>query len=267
MNRSLQVSLWAVAALLSACGGGGGSTDNAAGTPSSTCGGCSLGGQTGNPPSPGPSPAPAPGTFNANAAWRNFLTGATTNNWSVSGTASDGSTHTIGLSVTVPQQQDIFAVDGRTYANSDATAVVGVAGLGLHSTTSRSYYDPATFAVAGTRTKFDANSPTCSVATASTTPPTSVTIGATGPLQTLNDLNGCTSGSALTGTSVTTWSVQADGVVNFFCLNTVARDLSNTATSTESDCVEVAEDGTLGTRARITFVQAQPNVTLVAKNY
>ena len=137
------------------------------------------------------------------------------------------------------------------------------------TTSSRSYYDPGTFEVRGTSNRAGSNPETCSIAISSVAPPTSAAIGTSGPLQTFNDLNSCVLASASqTGTSVTTWSLRDDAGIALFCLNTTQRNMGNAVLFTESDCVEVAADGTLGTRARVDLTQNVPSaVTLTAKNY
>ncbi|HJV60349.1 MAG TPA: hypothetical protein VJ743_05345 [Albitalea sp.] len=251
MNRSMRVSMWAVAALIAGCGGGG---------------------SAGSAPTPTPPPPPPPPPANAfavNAAWRNLLSGSTTNNWTVTGTASDGSAYSFGLS-SAPAPSQVFPLTGTLYSAGDITALVQIGSLGIHRTVNRSFYDPATFVVVGTQSTLDTNSPVCSVATASVAPPTSAAMAASGaaptggPLQSFNDMNSCVQASATkTGTSVTTWSLEADGAVNLFCLNTLSKDTADTTLQLESDCFEIAQDGTLGTRARVTL--ARPSV--VAKNY
>jgi hypothetical protein len=242
MDRSLRVSLWAVTALLTACGGGGGSS----------------GGST---PTPPPPPPPPPSGFNAKAAWQNLLTGNTTHLWTgVVGTANNGNAYTITLA-SANAGSATFPVDGKPYMAGDITGTVGIGGIGLNSSTSRSYYDPATLYVWGTRTTINSNPATCSVAsTTPSAPPTAADIGASGPLQSLNDLNGCLPTSTVTGTTTTTWSVKVDGTVNLFCLNTTA------STYTESDCFEVATNGDLGARAWVHLAQST-GLTLDAKNY
>jgi len=243
MDRSLRVSLWAVAALLAACGGGGGSGGGSAPTPTP------------------PPPPPAPGTFNANAAWRNFL--ATSNTWSVSGVASNGNTYTISLAV-APSSSAVFPVNGLIYGTSTATVLSGIPGLATDQTISISYYDPATYKLAGTKTVFDNGAPTCSVVTATALPPDATAVGTTGPMQTFNDLQGCLGTSPLAGTSVTTWSIETESGINYFCLNTTAKDTAGTTLQTEGDCVQVVESGSLGAAARITLTR--PGFSLVAKS-
>ena len=144
-----------------------------------------------------------------------------------------------------------------------------IADLTTSTTSSRSYYNPGTFVVAGTRNQVGNNPETCSIATASVAPPTSASIGMSGALQTFNDLDSCVLASAdLTGTSVTTWSLRDDAGTTLFCLNTTKRNTGNAVLSIESDCVQVSADGTLGARALVDLTQNVPTaLTLTAKNY
>jgi hypothetical protein len=196
-------------------------------------------------------------------AWRNLLTGSTTHAWSVSGIASDGKSYTVSLS-TAAGPTEVFSMTGNSYPSGDVTGAIGISGLALNTSVSRSYYDAVTFQVLGTRTTINAEPATCSIATAIAAPPTAANVGQSGALNTFNDYNGCTSSAAKTGTSVTTWSLEADGGFTFLCLNTTTKDNANTVTSTESDCVEANTDGSLGTHARVSVAS---NITLVAKNY
>ncbi|CAG1013804.1 hypothetical protein BURC_00523 [Burkholderiaceae bacterium] len=261
MNRSLLVSMWAVTALLAGCGGGGSDSGTPPPPPAPT------------PPAPAPAPAPAPSpapapatSVNVNAAWRNFLT--TTNSWTVTGTASNGNTYSITFD-TAPDISEVFPLTGTSFSTSKANAFLLIAGLPTSTTTSRSYYNPSTFEVAGTRNRVGNEPETCSIAIASAAPPTTASIGASGPLQTFNDLNSCVLASASqTGTSVTTWSLRDDAGTTLFCLNTTQRNMSNAVLFAESDCVQVAADGTLGPRALVDLTQNVPSaLTLTAKNY
>jgi hypothetical protein len=249
--------MWAMAALLTACGGGGGSSGGSA-----------------PPPPPAPAPAPSGPPFDVSAAWRNLLTANTTKTWTVNGTASNGSAFTITLTNAAPQTAQVFGVTGATSSASDATAQLAIAGgaLTVQTTSTTSYFDPATFVVTGVRKTpvtptgpATCSIPSASVASASVTPPASAAVGANGPLQTFDDLNGCVPASTKTGTSVTTWSMEAEGAVNLFCQNTTSTLVGNSLEAKQATCLEVAQDGTLLTRARVTI--AQGTVTLVAKNY
>lgn len=250
-KQQLVVAL-AAAVLTTACGGGGGGGGGPTPTPP--------------PPAPAPNPAPppppAPGTFNAFQAWKNFLT--TTRTWTVTGTANDGKSYTIALS-TSPGTTQLFPINGTAYATARVTAEQKVGGLTIGSSEALTYYD-STYAAVGTRNVINTAPATCSVATSSELPPVATALQTNGPLQVFNDLNGCLPNSTTTGTSTTTWSVVNNENIDFFCLSTAVRNANNAVTSTELDCIEVQQDGTLGDKARIS-VQVTGGLTLVARNY
>jgi len=236
--------MWAVAALTTGCGGGGG--------------------DSGAAPSPSPAGSPSPAAYNLRAAWQNFLTSTGTHSWSVSGTASDHKAYTLTLS-TAPGLSQVFPVNGNTYATSDATVGFGLSGLALTSTVTRNFYDATTFAVAGTRTTINAQTPTCSAAAAAATAlPTAAHIGDSGTLESFNDLNGCVQSSTTTGSSsVTAWSLQnaanpapTAGALSLFCQLTTVRNTSGTQIERDSICIEVSPDGTLGSRAWVDIEQS-----------
>jgi hypothetical protein len=239
-KQQLVVAL--AAAVLTACGGGGGDAG-------------------GGPPPPPPPPPPAPTSINAALAWRNFL--VTTQSWTVTGVGSDGQTYTLGLVLT-PGPNQMFPVNGLTYATSESELSLRIGNLGVLTATSVSYFDSTSYILAGTRNIENADPATCSVATASTVPPGSAAIGTSGALQTFNDLNGCLTNSPSAGSSTTTWSVESENNVTFFCQNTRFRNTSGAETASGSTCVQSAADGTLGAKARISMTQ--PGFTLTARN-
>jgi hypothetical protein len=234
-----QVLVALATAVLSACGGGGGDAGS------------------GPPP-----PAAGPTTIDAAAAWRNFIT--TNQNWIVGGVGNDNKGYVINITLT-PGTAQVFPLNGTTYATTTAAVATRIGGIDIPTTSNISYFNPTTYVLAGTRNT-DANAaPTCSETTASVVPPTSAAIGSSGALQTFNDRNGCLSTSTSEGTSTTTWSVESEAGITFFCLNTTTRNLAGAVEATESDCVQSAADGTLGPKARVSLSQAG-GFTLVARN-
>lgn len=236
----LQLLVALSASVLAACGGGGGDAG-------------------GGPPPP---PPPAPTSINAAMAWRNFVT--TSQSWSVTGLGSDGQTYTLGLVLT-PGGTQMFPVNGNNYATTTASVQLRIGNLAVQSSNSISYFDGSTFVLAGTRNTVPPSPSTCSVATAATVPPTSAAIGASGALHTFNDLNGCLNSSPSEGSSTTTWSVESESGITYFCLNTTSRNLNGLVESTEADCVQAAADGTLGAKVRVTLTQSG-GFTLTARN-
>lgn len=106
---------------------------------------------------------------------------------------------------------------------------------------------------------------TCSVATSNSALPASATVGASGAFYSLSDLAGCASGAAVTGTTTTGWSMENDAGVALLCWNSTGRDTAGVLLGTIASCVQVAADGTLGTKARLTL--AADGFTTTARNY
>jgi hypothetical protein len=235
-----QVLVALATAVLSACGGGGGDSGGSA-----------------------PPPPPAGATsIDAAAAWRNFITMPQA--WLVGGVGNDNKGYVISITLT-PGTSQVFPLNGTSYATTTANVATRIGGIDIPTTSNVSYFNPTTYVLAGTRNTEANGTPTCSETTASTVPPTSAAVGSSGALHTFNDRNGCLAGSTSEGTSVTTWSVESEAGITYFCLNTTARNLAGAVEATEADCVQAAADGTLGAKARVTLTQAG-GFTLVARN-
>lgn len=224
--------------VLAACGGGGGDAGGSA------------------PPPPGPT------SINAALAWRNYLT--VPHAWTVGGVGNDNKSYVVILTMT-PGAPQAFPLNGTTYATTTSNVATRIGGIDIPATSNVSYFDGTTFVLAGTVNSIPQRPSTCSEATASTLPPSSAAIGATGALQTFNDRESCLPSSPSEGNSSTTWSVESENNITFFCLNTTMRNLAGQVDSTESTCMQSAADGTLGTKARISVTQAG-GFSLVARN-
>ena len=75
----------------------------------------------------------------------------------------------------------------------------------------------------------------------------------------------CDPGAVVDGTTTATWSLEFERGIVLMCLNSEARNLTNQVIGTENDCVEIATDGRLGTRARVPIVVS--GLSLVLKNF
>jgi len=230
--------IWAacLAAVLSACGGGGGSS-----------------GDDGF--------APPSADFDAQAAWRNLLTNTRT--WVVSGTASDGLDYVVSISIASGGTLE-FPVTGVTAARSTASVAMSQGGTAVADGFNETFFDGASFFVIGTRNSATGFGTSCSVATSAAAPPTAAAVGASGPLFTLDELDGCLSTSAKIGSATQTWSIESEAGIAYFCMNATERNVSGGVIATESDCVEIDEDGSLGPKARISV--SAFGFTLVARN-
>jgi len=232
------------AAVLAACGGGGG------------------------PPGGAAPPPPPAASFSVNTAWRNVLT--STRSWTVSGTASDGLDYVLTIQMQA-NASSLFAPLGASYPHSDVAVQLAQGGSSVNSGLNQSYYDAGTFMVVGTANSLNVVGgaiTSCSIATSASVPPTTATVGGTGPLDTLDQYASCLppAQSTKVGTSTTTWSLETDSVtgLTYFCVNSTVVGNTGALFATESDCLEVSTDGALGTHARIGV--AQGGFTLTARN-
>ncbi|WP_298834674.1 hypothetical protein [uncultured Piscinibacter sp.] len=236
MNRRHVWIALACAALMSACGGG----DDDSGT----------------------SPfVPPTSDFNPLVGWQNLLgTGGT---WTVSGTGSDNLAYSATLSY-APSTPAVFPVTDTSHDRSILTSTLTQDGVSLGSGTVE-FFRSSDFRLEAVRVTPANGAALCSLATASALPPGAAKVFASGALASLNDLNGCLPASLPVGTTESTWTIDFERGIVLLCLSSVSRDATLQVIGRESDCFQMAEDGTLGTRARVSIVQ--PGFTLVMKNF
>ena len=218
--------------LLSACGGGGDSE----GVPPAT-------------------------TYNAAAAWQNLLT--TSTSYAVSGVASNGTSFQISFGI-APASGEAFPVTGVGANRNIINATISSNGVALATTATETFFDDS-FLQVGTRSTGEGEPTTCEVGVSAALPSTAATIGASGSLSVRNVLDGCEPESSVVSTITETWSIEFHDGRAYFCTGATEQDTATPPNiSTEKDCVEIAEDGSLGTRARVTLTDS--GVTLLATN-
>lgn len=224
--------VWSAAAalLLAACGGG----DDA----------------------PLATPSPPAASYAVNAAQRHLLTegGA----WSMEGTLPTGEAFMIGMNF-APSTAGPFPRTGATAARSVQTFTVQSAGQS-DSVAETIYFDPASLAFFGS--EFNG---TCNLGTSNAALPDSAAVGEGGAFFSGSDLDGCTGASSIVGTTTIGWSLETDTGVVLLCWNSAFRDTTGTLDSTQSSCVEIAVDGSLGARARIAV--SALGITVSARNF
>jgi hypothetical protein len=226
-HSSSLVSAVAVA-LLVACGGGGNDTTT---TPT--------------------------GTYNANAALHNLL--VTGGSWAMSGN-NNGTSYTVTVAV-APAASGPYPIGA--IASSQALETITIVSNGTTSVgTQTIYFNVTSGAFIGLQA-----AGLCSTATSNGAAlPTNAAIGAAGALFTENDLDGCTSSSNVVSTSSNVWTVVADTGIALLCWNVTSTALTPAGTTgTESTCIQVAADGTLGTKARFSLTAG--TVSISARNF
>lgn len=199
---------------------------------------------------------PAAVAYAVNAAQRHLLTDG--GSWTMNGTGPNGHAFTVTMTF-APLTAGPFALNGSTAARSLESFTVQAAGQS-DSEAQTIYFDPLNLAFIGA----DSNG-SCSVATSSAALPTSAAVGGGGTFYSGRDLDGCTGASSTVGTTTAAWSLEADTGVVLLCWNLVAKDPAGTPDGTQSNCVEIAADGSLGTRAR--FAVSALGISIAARNF
>ena len=226
--------VWASCLLLAGCGGGGGGDDDAG--------------------------APADTVYNVAAANHNFLN--VPQSWATTGTASNVE-FTFGVA-TLAMIDGVFKLTGQSSARVTQTVSFGATGVTPESSSVIAYFNKTSDALIGA---YDSQDDSCTRVDSNGALPTTARIGNSGPLSTSSTLNGCTSGSAVTATDVTTWWLETDQGVVLVCQNSVVSTVGSSSPDTLNLCIETAPDGTLGKRARFSITSPSVSLALVTRNY
>lgn len=213
----------AAAALLAACGGGGGDD---AGIPANT-------------------------SFDTRAAMANLLRSG--GSWTLSGRANDNLVYEVSLAY-VPASGASFPLTGQSLARTLQQSTIRQGGSTIASDQTEVFYDASSGALVGTRDAEGA----CSAVTVTGTLPTDAFVGEEGPYFSTVDYAACTAGTVVSQ-SATRWSVEQNRGRAYFCLTTTASDNSYR----EIDCVQIAPNGQLGSRARTRFEVVGSNSSFV----
>lgn len=231
MNSLRSFAAATLAALLVACGGGG------------------DGGASGF--------IPPTDAFNVRAAWINLLT--TTRSWSsISGRANDNHLYDVTVQI-APAAAALFPLTGTPANRSVQTVTSRIDGGAPSIALSELFVDAGSLWV-GSRHTVDNAAPDCDEAApnASQLPPTAVRFDANGtrvagPLLAGTVYRGCANRGSALGSASATWSLEFEAGVTYFCVNTTDQDFAAPPNVfAEIDCIEVAPDGTLLDRVRIT---------------
>jgi len=226
----------AAMALLSACGGGG---DDAGANPF----------------------IPPTDDFAVGAGWTNLLRSG--GSWTVDGIGSDGAAYEATLQI-APATAAVFPLDATSYDRTTILSTLKRNGTS-QGTTTVEYFRETDDRLAAAR-QAASGSQVCALSTSNALPPTAAKVGASGALAALDNYNSCTSGALVTGTTTARWSLEFERGVVLLCVASEARDTTSQLTASQEDCVEIATDGRLGTRARIT-IEVPNQLSLTMNNF
>lgn len=200
-------------------------------------------------------PAPAT-TYAVNAAQRHLL--ADGGSWTMNGVAPNGVAFTVTMSL-APAAVGSFPVNGATAARSVETFTIEAAGQS-DSAAQTIYFDATSLAFVGAE-----SGGVCTIATTNTALPASAAAGAGGAFFAGSDLDGCTSSSAVVGSTAMAWSLEDNAGVVLLCWNSAFKSAVPDFDSTQTNCVEIDADGKVGTKAR--FALSALGVTITARNF
>jgi hypothetical protein len=200
-----------------------------------------------------------PTPYSVGAGWRNLLTANAS--WTVSGHGSDGRDYTITNKL-APGATAVFPATLATASTLARTLTVQATGAAPESIDDTIYLD----AVSGTLVGDAYGDGSCLSATSTAAVPQTAVAGANGPLATGPDVQPCAPGASPFVNTSLGWSLESADDVTMLCITDVALNLGDgSPLRTESDCIEVSPDGTLGTRARVRL--AAGSFVLDARNF
>ena len=248
VRRTLVTAVLATTGLIAACGGGGDDR---------------------------PTNIPPTSDFNAFAAWQNLLDPPALHSWAnITGRGSDGNDYTVTLSSEAAPNAT-FPLTGASHFVTDVRSTISGNGTLLGTGLTEIFFDGDWY-VRGLRvssTTMEPGNPpvtstTCDEVLATALPPSAAKVNASGALYDTTIRETCTAGAPASGASAATWSIEFEFGFVFLCIATEDRGFGPApVVTTEQDCFETLEDGTLGPRARVTLTGNSPGFSLVARNY
>lgn len=205
-------------------------------------------------------PASTGVTVDVAAAWRQYL--STPRRWDISG-SQNGNAFTLSLVLT-PSGQITFPATGQVAQTTTESLRLNFAGVATANTDGTLFYtnDSLIGIVGGS----GANATCAVVRTPFSGLPGNATVGASGTIVTLDNLNGCSSTAQRVGSVTLNWSIDQDLAVTLFCLTTLRQDTSGATTGSQTACLQTSNAGELGSSARITFRRPDGSV-ITGKNY
>lgn len=196
--------------------------------------------------------------YDVTAAQRHLLTDSAS--WTMIGSRPAGGTYTI-IAAQSPLPAAVPIGGTTAYPRSRQVLTLQQTGVAPVVAAQNVFFDSQSLAIIQT----EADDNTCSIATSNSALPASAAIGASGPLYSLSDRASCAIGAAATGTTTATWSLENDAGVVLLCWNATGKDAAGAVLGSTASCVQVAADGTLGTKARLTL--SADGLTTTARNY
>ena len=180
--------------------------------------------------------------------------------WALKGTAPGGQSYTLNLA-TAPLAQATAPIVGGTAARSQQTYTADIDGAKVDGSLMY-YFDASTLSFIAT----DNGTGSCDVTQSNTALPSGALTGEGGAMYTDSVYDGCASGAKVIAAAEGDWSLQSRSGVVMLCWKLTAKDLAGAELATQSTCIEVAPDGTLGSKASLVATVSGTTI-LDARNF
>ncbi len=195
-------------------------------------------------------------SYNVQAAFKNLP--AAQRSFTLGGTATNGAALTLTWTIT-PVGASVFPLSNTASQRVDSSIVIRTASTELVNGSQQSHFGAAMLALGSVR-------PDGSCSQSDNLPmPTAAALNAVGKLGDSTVFATCSTSAPVINRIAGDWLLQQLGGMVFLCANTQLLDAAGTTTvSRETDCIEIAPDGTVGSHARLTLDVA--GTTLVFAN-
>lgn len=184
-------------------------------------------------------------SYNVQAAFKNLS--AAPRSYSLAGTATNGAALTLTWTIT-PIGASVFPLTNSVSQRVDSSIVIRSATTELVNGSQQSHFTAAQEGLGSVRADGS-----CSQSD-NLPMPTAALLNAVGKLGDSTVYATCSTRAPVINRIAGDWLLQAFGPKVFLCVNTQLLNAAGTSTvSRETDCIEIAPDGTVGSQARLTL--------------
>jgi hypothetical protein len=202
-------------------------------------------------------PGPVVATIDAAAAWRDYVSAPHT--WKMTGQGADGRAYELAVDMK-PGAGAPFPLNGAAGQTTEQSVRFTIDGAASGTNGTLYFTNDNFIGIAGS----DGACATARGAMAAL--PSAATAGQQGPLYVLDGYAGCKVSGQKLGTTTFTWSLEAEGALNLFCITSQQQNAEGASIGSEVDCVEVSAGGTLGSKARFTITR-RDGQSISGRNY
>ncbi len=168
--------------------------------------------------------------------------------WTMTGVGPDGQPFTMIMDF-APLSVATVPIVGGEATRSAETLTLQIDGQTSGSGGPTFFFNPADLSFVAS----DNGTDTCSVVRSNTVLPALAKVGTSGDMFAEADFDGCAGDSSIVGDTLSQWSLETSKGIVLLCWTLTTQDLAGATQATQSTCVQIAADGTLGSKARFTL--------------